>query len=246
MTSNALVQLQARYYYCGEAASEECLPAATFVRPQGRETSAHREPRSSRGACTTELTGSIGPPDTIVTGFPDNGGHSSRSLAFDHTGNLFVNIGSDTNACWAAGHGMDPCPELDERAGIWRFDPTRLPRSPGTGHPTDCCFIEARSSRRGIAMESSSPFTGRGTEMARRTATRLSSSRSRTEPLATVAKLSPTVLPDDARIPAAPGIDQSDSQKGPMDRSTSRTISAGGFGESSTSERTNAAVLTAG
>ena len=30
--SNALVQLQARYNYCGEAASEKCLSAATFVR----------------------------------------------------------------------------------------------------------------------------------------------------------------------------------------------------------------------
>jgi glucose/arabinose dehydrogenase len=68
----------------------------------------------------------IGTPDTVVTGFPDNGGHSSRSLAFDDAGNLFVNIGSDTNTCWSAGQGLDPCPELDVRAGIWRFDPTRL------------------------------------------------------------------------------------------------------------------------
>ena len=30
--SNALVQLQARYYHCGGAASEKCLSAATFVR----------------------------------------------------------------------------------------------------------------------------------------------------------------------------------------------------------------------
>jgi len=67
----------------------------------------------------------VGAPDTIVTGFPD-GGHSSRSLAFDDAGNLFVNIGSDTNACWDAGKGIDPCPELEMRAGIWRFDPTRL------------------------------------------------------------------------------------------------------------------------
>jgi glucose/arabinose dehydrogenase len=67
----------------------------------------------------------IATPDTIVTGFPD-GGHSSRSLAFDDAGNLFVNIGSDTNACWSSGHGLDPCPELDARAGIWRYDPTRL------------------------------------------------------------------------------------------------------------------------
>ena len=67
----------------------------------------------------------IGTPDTIVTGFPD-GGHSSRSLALDDAGNLFVNIGYDSNACWSAGQGLDPCPELDMRAGIWRYDPTRL------------------------------------------------------------------------------------------------------------------------
>ena len=67
----------------------------------------------------------IGAPDTIVTGFPD-GGHSSRSLALDDSGNLFVNIGSDSNACYSSGRGLDPCPELDARAGIWRYDPTRL------------------------------------------------------------------------------------------------------------------------
>jgi glucose/arabinose dehydrogenase len=62
----------------------------------------------------------IGPPDTVVTGFPD-GGHSSRSLAFDDAGNLFVNVGSDSNACWEFGRAQDPCLELEERAGIWRF-----------------------------------------------------------------------------------------------------------------------------
>ncbi|HMG71205.1 MAG TPA: PQQ-dependent sugar dehydrogenase [Gemmatimonadaceae bacterium] len=67
----------------------------------------------------------VGAPDTVVTGFPD-GGHSSRSLALDDAGNLFVNIGSDSNTCWSAGHGLDPCPELDARAGIWRFDPASL------------------------------------------------------------------------------------------------------------------------
>jgi glucose/arabinose dehydrogenase len=67
----------------------------------------------------------VGPPDTLVTGFPD-GGHSSRSLALDDAGNLFVNVGSDSNACWSAGRGLDPCPELDMRAGIWRYDPATL------------------------------------------------------------------------------------------------------------------------
>ncbi len=73
----------------------------------------------------------IGAPDTVVTGFPNTGGHSSRSLALDDAGNLFVNIGSDTNACRSPGTpndlpNLDPCPELDVRAGIWRFDPKRL------------------------------------------------------------------------------------------------------------------------
>jgi hypothetical protein len=35
---NALVQLQARYHRCGEAASEKCLSAATFVRSRARDT----------------------------------------------------------------------------------------------------------------------------------------------------------------------------------------------------------------
>jgi hypothetical protein len=34
---NALVQLQAQYHHCGEAASEKWLSAATFVRHQGGE-----------------------------------------------------------------------------------------------------------------------------------------------------------------------------------------------------------------
>ena len=34
---NALVQLQAQYHHCGEAASKECLSAATFVRHRGRD-----------------------------------------------------------------------------------------------------------------------------------------------------------------------------------------------------------------
>jgi glucose/arabinose dehydrogenase len=70
-------------------------------------------------------------PDTIVTGFPDTGGHSSHSLALDGAGNVFVNVGSDTNACRGTGNsenpqGLNPCPELEIRAGIWRYDSKRL------------------------------------------------------------------------------------------------------------------------
>ncbi len=68
-----------------------------------------------------------GPPDTIVSGIPA-GGHNSRSLAFDATGALFVNVGSDSNVCTErrGERGLDPCPELGYRAGIWRYAGDRL------------------------------------------------------------------------------------------------------------------------
>jgi glucose/arabinose dehydrogenase len=80
---------------------------------------------------STSLT-RIGVPDTIVTGMPD-GGHSSRSLALDDSGNIFVNVGSESNACYS-GQGLDPCPELDERAGIWRYDAARLHQAHDVSH----------------------------------------------------------------------------------------------------------------
>ncbi len=45
-------------------------------------------------------------------------------MAVDANGNLFVNIGSNSNVCEAA--VRDPCNELPTRAGIWRFDANTL------------------------------------------------------------------------------------------------------------------------
>jgi glucose/arabinose dehydrogenase len=75
----------------------------------------------------------IGTPDTIVAGFPD-GGHSSRSLTLDDSGNLFVNVGSGSNMCRDSGQSPDPCPELDSRAGIWRYDASRLRQTHDVSH----------------------------------------------------------------------------------------------------------------
>ncbi len=68
------------------------------------------------------------PVDTIIT-FPDSTlqGHSSKSFTFDGQGNIYVNIGSRSNACQEEARtkgskGKDPCPELPYRAAIWRFD----------------------------------------------------------------------------------------------------------------------------
>lgn len=72
-------------------------------------------------------TSPAGPPDTIVSALPDESSHRAKSLALGPEGALFVNIGSPSNACQeesrtAGSPGMDPCPQLDTRAGIWVFD----------------------------------------------------------------------------------------------------------------------------
>jgi glucose/arabinose dehydrogenase len=71
-----------------------------------------------------------GAPDTIVTGLTTEGGHPMHPIAIDSSGNLFVNLGSDTNACQVKdrtpeSRGQQPCRELAVRAGIWRFSAER-------------------------------------------------------------------------------------------------------------------------
>jgi glucose/arabinose dehydrogenase len=65
-------------------------------------------------------------PETIVSGFKREYQHAAKSIAFDTSGNLFVNIGAPTNACQQndrtpGSPGMDPCPILENYGGIWRF-----------------------------------------------------------------------------------------------------------------------------
>jgi glucose/arabinose dehydrogenase len=77
-----------------------------------------------------------GPPETIVAGLPSKG-HVARNLVIDGA-NLFVNFGSRTNACQQRDRGnespgLDPCRELEERAGIWRFDSRRSGQRPQRG-----------------------------------------------------------------------------------------------------------------
>lgn len=71
-----------------------------------------------------------GPPDTLVSGLPNEANHRAKSLAMGPDGALYVNIGSPSNACQESPRGvgspgLDPCPQLDDRAGIWRFDAGR-------------------------------------------------------------------------------------------------------------------------
>ncbi len=78
------------------------------------------------------------PPDTIVSGLPADRNHRAKSLAVGPDGGLYVNIGAPSNACQerprAVGvPGMDPCPQLEDRGGIWRFDAGRTGQTQADG-----------------------------------------------------------------------------------------------------------------
>ncbi len=73
----------------------------------------------------------LGQPDTIVSGLPADRSHPAKSIAIARDGSLFVNIGAPSNACQEQNRtqgspGQDPCPELERRGGIWRFDGNRI------------------------------------------------------------------------------------------------------------------------
>ena len=82
-----------------------------------------------------------GPAEIVVEGLPAGGGHLEKDIAFDNAGNVYVNIGLPSNACQIPDRrpgapGIDPCPQLEERGGIWRFKADVL----GQKHSRDARF----------------------------------------------------------------------------------------------------------
>lgn len=82
-----------------------------------------------------KMTGSdlvpSGEPETIISGFPQQNQHAAKSFTFDRNGNIYVNVGAPSNACQQESRspgspGMDPCPQLQRQAGIWKFSATTL------------------------------------------------------------------------------------------------------------------------
>jgi glucose/arabinose dehydrogenase len=72
-----------------------------------------------------------GKAETVVTDLPAEVGHKAKSLAFGPGDAMYINIGSATNSCQEtdrlpASKGKDPCRELEQRAGVWRFSASRL------------------------------------------------------------------------------------------------------------------------
>lgn len=79
-----------------------------------------------------------GPPDTIVSGLPGPGTSHAAKSAVLHEGYVYVNIGAPSNACQdpqrtPGATGRDPCPQLETRGGIWRFDASRTGQSQSDG-----------------------------------------------------------------------------------------------------------------
>ena len=66
-----------------------------------------------------------GDPLLLVTGLPDSPDHAAKSIVYaEH--HVYVNIGSTSNSCQVQNRvlespGIDPCPELATRAGVWKF-----------------------------------------------------------------------------------------------------------------------------
>lgn len=78
-----------------------------------------------------------GPEEVIATGLPV-GGHMSKGIVLGPNNALFVSFGSLTNSCLPTGvdrsttkqPGPNPCTELEQRAGVWRFDARKQNQTP--------------------------------------------------------------------------------------------------------------------
>jgi glucose/arabinose dehydrogenase len=78
-----------------------------------------------------------GEAEKVVVGLPTQG-HGAKTFAIARDGSLYVNLGSRTNACQSEDRkpeipGVDPCTELEIRAGIWRFDARKLNQTQAQG-----------------------------------------------------------------------------------------------------------------
>jgi glucose/arabinose dehydrogenase len=68
-----------------------------------------------------------GEPETIARGLGTNDEHEATALALGPEGALYASIGAPSNSCQQQNRapkspGRDPCPQLVDHAGVWRFD----------------------------------------------------------------------------------------------------------------------------
>jgi len=70
-----------------------------------------------------------GAPEVLIEKLPFEGDHYTKTIVVEESGNLLLALGSATNSCQGQNRvpgapGLNPCPELVNRAGIWRFSTT--------------------------------------------------------------------------------------------------------------------------
>ena len=72
-----------------------------------------------------------GPAQTVLSGLPLTGDHPMHPFAIDADGWLYVDSASPSNSCQKENRvlespGINPCPELKTRGGIWRYSAKKL------------------------------------------------------------------------------------------------------------------------
>ena len=82
-----------------------------------------------------------GEPELIVLDDHEHGDHehNGKPIAFDNKGHLYVPFGAPSNACQEPKRtpeqpGLDPCPQLEDHAGIWRFDANKTGQTQKDGY----------------------------------------------------------------------------------------------------------------
>ena len=72
-------------------------------------------------------------PEVVLSGMPLGGNHPMHPFVIDPKGQMFVDMGTATNACQGDDGdrkpdvmGLNPCTELETRGGTWKYDANKL------------------------------------------------------------------------------------------------------------------------
>ena len=82
-----------------------------------------------------------GEAEVVLTDDHPHGSHEhiGKPIAFDEQGYMYVPFGAPSNACQEPKRtpgmpGLDPCPQLEDHGGIWRFDADKLNQTQKDGY----------------------------------------------------------------------------------------------------------------